>query len=142
MNRPIHYLVSSLAAIGIACAAPLAGAQDLAAGPKVVPVAQDVAIGWSVKKSLLGKSIYNEKDEELGVINDLLIAPDSTVSHVVITTAPKGSENSQELAIDASSLQVHDGKFYVQVGAADSGAGGKNVENVKGAPRVDMARFL
>jgi hypothetical protein len=142
MNRPIHYLVSSLAAIGIACAVPLAGAQEPAAETKAVPVAQDVAIGWSVKKSLLGKSIYNEKEEELGVINDLLIAPDSTVSHVVISTAPKSGEASQELAIDAASLQVHDGKFYVQVGAADSGSGGKGVESVKAAPRIDLARFL
>lgn len=142
MKRPIHYLASGLVALGLACAAPFAGAQDRGGEPKAVPVAQDVAIGWSVKKSLLGKSIYNEKEEELGVINDLLIAPDSTVSHVVITTAPKGSEGPQDLAIDASSLQVHNGKFYVQVGAAGPESGGNNVESVKSNPRIDLARFL
>lgn len=81
----------------------------------------DVAIGWSVKKSLLGKTVYDENEEKIGVINDLLIGPDSTVSHVVVDASTYLGADRKEVAIDANALQVHDGKFYVQ-GAAEEHA--------------------
>jgi hypothetical protein len=39
-----------------------------------------VAIGWSAKKKILGKAVYNEKNEKIGVIDDLIITPDKSVS--------------------------------------------------------------
>src|SRR6266700_5088793 len=35
-----------------------------------------VAIGWSAKKQVLGKTVYNENNEKVGAIDDLIIAPD------------------------------------------------------------------
>ena len=35
---------------------------------------QEVAKGWSVKRSILGQPVYNDKDEQVGSIDDI-IAP-------------------------------------------------------------------
>ncbi|MBZ8143272.1 photosystem reaction center protein H, partial [Rubrivivax gelatinosus] len=35
-----------------------------------------LAMGWSVKKTLLGKSIYNDAGQKVGEVEDLIIAPD------------------------------------------------------------------
>jgi len=133
LNRTI--VVAALGA-GLAFLAPLATAQQAAPRTIAADTSSDVAIGWSVKKSLLGKSIYNERDERIGVINDLLIGPDSTISHVIVSMAGKEKGDAQDLAIEASALQVHDGKFYVQVGSA----GG--AENVNVQAPIDYAKFL
>jgi sporulation protein YlmC with PRC-barrel domain len=136
MKRFNRTLVILALGAGLAFAAPLATAQQAATGAAATHPSADVAIGWSVKKSLLGKSIYNEKEESIGVINDLLIGPDSTISHVIVGMAGKDKGDIQDVAIDASALQVHDGKFYVQVGATGA------AENVNIQAPIDYAKFL
>jgi sporulation protein YlmC with PRC-barrel domain len=89
--------------------------------------------GWSVKRSLLGKSVYNEKDEKIGVIDDLLIGMDSTISHVVVDAGSFVGKRRHEIAIDASALQVHGGIFYVE---------GANRENVGATPSIDFAASI
>jgi hypothetical protein len=132
----LTFAVAVLGAGFVSAASPVSAQEPSVLAPHAVRVAQDVAIGWSVKKSLLGKSIYNEKEEEIGVINDLLIGPDSTISHVIVAASGKGGNEAEDLAIDASALEVHDGKFYVQVGAPN------DVENAKARPPIDYAKFL
>jgi len=37
-----------------------------------------VALGWSAKKQILGQPVYNEKNEKVGSIDDIIVAPDSS----------------------------------------------------------------
>ena len=64
--------------------AALADQQLVGISSSGVVVTQDTAVGWSVKKNLLGKTVYNQNDEKVGVINDLIIGPDSTITHIVV----------------------------------------------------------
>src|ERR1700761_7070864 len=98
-----------------------ASAGSAQAAPAPAPD-QDTAIGWSVKKSLLGKMVYNEKDEKIGPITDLLIGPDSTISHVVVAAGGYVGQGQHDVAIETGALEVKDGKFYVE---------GATRENVK-----------
>jgi sporulation protein YlmC with PRC-barrel domain len=43
-----------------------------------------IARGWSARKQILGKSVYNDKDDKVGDVEDLIIAPDSSVSYAII----------------------------------------------------------
>jgi sporulation protein YlmC with PRC-barrel domain len=43
-----------------------------------------VALGWSAKKKILGKAVYNEKNEKIGTVDDIIIAPDRGVSFAII----------------------------------------------------------
>ena len=38
---------------------------------------QTIARGWSATKQILGKPVYNAKNEKVGDVDDLIIAPDS-----------------------------------------------------------------
>jgi hypothetical protein len=38
---------------------------------------REVAKGWSVKKQLLGKDVYNGAGEKIGEIEDIIVAPNS-----------------------------------------------------------------
>ena len=39
-----------------------------------------IARGWSATKQILGKPVYNDKNEKVGDVDDLIIAPDSSIS--------------------------------------------------------------
>src|SRR5262249_28016300 len=43
-----------------------------------------VAVGWSVRKDIIGKTVYNESGERVGTIEDLIVAPDSAVSFAIV----------------------------------------------------------
>lgn len=40
--------------------------------------------GWSVKKSLLGKPIYNDQGAKVGVLHDIIISPDNDASFAIV----------------------------------------------------------
>src|SRR6202022_59844 len=43
-----------------------------------------VASGWSAKKQILGKTVFNENNENVGKIDDLIVAPTGELSFVII----------------------------------------------------------
>lgn len=134
MQRPSLFLASSLLALFAAFFGTAAYAQQVVGvAPDGVVVTQDTAVGWSVKKSLLGKTVYNEKDEKVGVITDLLIGPDSTISHVVVAAGGFVGKGRHDVAIETGSLEVRNGKFYVE---------GATRENVKATPGFEYASRL
>ncbi|HEX4329380.1 MAG TPA: PRC-barrel domain-containing protein [Burkholderiales bacterium] len=134
MKRTPFLVPSLLIALSAAfCGGPALAQQVVGVAPEGVVVTQDTAVGWSVKKSLLGKMVYNEKDEKVGVITDLLIGPDSTISHVVVAAGGFVGKSRHDVAIETGSLEVRDGKFYVE---------GATRENVKATPGFQYASRL
>jgi hypothetical protein len=47
---------------------------------------KDVVNGWSAKKHALGKPLYNDKNEKIGSIDDVIITPDKKLSYAVVGT--------------------------------------------------------
>jgi len=134
MKRVSLVLAASLFSVLTALGGSAAFAQQVVGvAPDGVVVTQDTAVGWSVKKSLLGKVVYNEKDEKVGVITDLLIGPDSTISHVVVAAGGFVGKGRHDVAIETASLEVRNGKFYVE---------GATRENVKSTPGFEYASRL
>jgi hypothetical protein len=74
---------------------------------------QDAAVGWSAKRTLLGKPVYNQNNEKIGSIDDLIIGADGTVTHVIISAGSFVREKRHDVAVDAGSLDARDGKFYL-----------------------------
>ena len=58
------------------------------AGSSTVGVTQEemkvVLRGWSAKKQIMGKAVYNEEKQKIGTIDDLIITPDKSVSYAII----------------------------------------------------------
>ena len=57
------------------------------AGSSVIGVSvaemRDVISGWSAKRTILGQAVYNDKDERVGSIDDIVITPDKAVSYAI-----------------------------------------------------------
>jgi sporulation protein YlmC with PRC-barrel domain len=43
-----------------------------------------VALGLSAKKQIIGQTVYNEQNQKVGKIDDIIIAPDTTVSSAIV----------------------------------------------------------
>ncbi|MCC8392916.1 PRC-barrel domain-containing protein [Paraburkholderia sp. MMS20-SJTR3] len=88
--------------------AQVAGAQPLGIS---VEQLQFVVEGWSVKKSLLGKTIYNDSGEKVGVLHDIIIAPDNAVSFAIVAAHQFLGVSQHDVAIPMSQLDYVNGKL-------------------------------
>ena len=84
-KKAVLFAICSLALIGSAMPqqnddAPVAGAVTLGVAVEQVDV---VAKGWRASK-LLRASVYNDSDQRIGKVGDLIIAPDGSLSVAIV----------------------------------------------------------
>jgi sporulation protein YlmC with PRC-barrel domain len=79
-----------------------------------------IAMGWSVKKTLLGKSIYNDADNKVGKIEDLIISPDKSVSFVIVGAGGFVGIGRHDVAIPVTQIQDRGGKLFLPTATKES----------------------
>ena len=89
-----------------------------------------VALGWSVKKSILDKAVYNDVGEKVGNVEDLIISPDKRVSYLIIGAGGFLGIGRHDVAIPATQIQ-DTGTKLVMAGATKAA--------LKSMPRFDYA---
>lgn len=108
-------LVSALLTAGTL--APLGMAQAQVAGSTTTAItvteATQVAMGWSVKKSLMGKTVYNDAGEKIGKVMDLIIDPERNVSFVIVGAGGFIGIGSHDVAIPVQQVQNRNGKLTI-----------------------------
>lgn len=108
--------------------APLAVAALVAAGASGVASAQvagssevgvsveelrTVAVGWSAKKDILGKTVFNESNQKVGTIDDIIVAPDSAVSYAIVGAGGFVGLDRHNVAIPVRHFRFQGGKFVL-----------------------------
>jgi len=92
-------------------------AQAQVAGSTLVGVAaaelREVTLGYSAKRQVLGKPVFNDKSERIGSIDDIVIAPDKAVSYAIIGAGGFLSAGEHDVAIPVDQLDLVDGKLVL-----------------------------
>ena len=89
-------------------AQPVAGTTTLGVTATEV---QAVATGWSLKKSVLGKSVYNEEGKAVGKIDDVIVAPDKAVSYAIVGAGGFLGMGKHDVAIPVNQFRVENNKI-------------------------------
>jgi sporulation protein YlmC with PRC-barrel domain len=94
-----------------------AAAPAQVAGSTVIGVAaaeiREVALGWSAKHQVLGKAVFNDKNERIGTIDDIIIAPDKAVSYAIIGAGGFLGVDRHDVAIPVSQIKLQAGKLVM-----------------------------
>lgn len=121
----------ALAAFTVVSALCMAGpvAAQVAGGTTTmetsVTESTQLALGWSVKKALMGKTIYNDAGVKVGKVEDLIIAPDNNVSYVIVGAGGFIGIGRHDVAIPVTQIQDKAGKLVMA---------GATKEMIKGMP--------
>ena len=102
-----------LSALVLAAAAGLSHGQVAGSTQLAVLQVRDVAAGWSVARQILGHAVVNEHGEAIGRVQDIIVAPDGSVSHAIIVAGGFLGMRGHEVAVPASVLLVADDKFVL-----------------------------
>jgi PRC-barrel domain len=129
MNRMAAVAVSFLVLVpGGYAAAQVAGSTTVGVA---VEEMKAVALGWSVRRQILGQAVYNEQKQRVGKIDDLIIAPDTAVSFVIVGAGGFVGLGKHDVAIPVTQLKQQDGKFVLP---------GATKAAIKALPKFEYAR--
>ena len=82
---------------------------------------RDVTTGWSAKRQVLGKTVFNDSGDGLGKVDDIIVAPDKAVSYAIIGAGGFLGVGRHDVAIPVSQLkQQSDGKFILAGATKDA----------------------
>jgi sporulation protein YlmC with PRC-barrel domain len=79
-----------------------------------------IARGWSATKQILGKSVYNDKNEKVGDVDDLIIAPDSSVSYAIIGVGGFLGLGERQVAIPVNRFKHSEGRIVLPGATKDA----------------------
>lgn len=88
--------------------AQVAGAQALGVS---VEQSNLIVNGWSAKKSLLGKPVYNDHGEKVGVLHDIIVAPDNAVSYAIVAAHQFLGVSQNDVAVPMAQIDYVSGKL-------------------------------
>ena len=92
-------------------------AQAQVVGSTVVGTAaadlREVTLGWSANRQVLGQAVFNDKNERIGAVDDIVVAPDKAISYAIIGAGGFLGVGRHDVAIPVSQLTQVDGKFVL-----------------------------
>ena len=78
-----------------------------------------LAMGWSVKKTILGKAVYNDEGQKVGIVEDLIISPDRNVSYAIVGAGGFIGKGRHDVAIPVSQMHNDGGKLIMPGASKD-----------------------
>jgi hypothetical protein len=94
------------------------------AGATLVGVAaaemRDVASGWSAKCQVLGAPVFNDQNERIGDVDDIIIAPDKAISFAIINAGGFLQVTKHDVAVPVSQLKLVEGKLVLPGATRDA----------------------
>lgn len=120
MNKQAsHVALAALVLVGGFAGATTASAQVAGGTTSLVETTQ-LALGWSVKKSLMGKPIYNDAGTKVGKVEDLIISPDKNLTYVIVGAGGFVGIGRHDVAVPVSQIQDHAGKLVMAGATKDA----------------------
>lgn len=91
----------------------------------------DVINGLSVKRQLLDQPVYNDKDDKIGKIEDIILNKDRTATYGIVSTGGFLGLGSHDVAIPSRQLQMKNDRFTLP---------GATKEQLRAMPPFEYAR--
>jgi sporulation protein YlmC with PRC-barrel domain len=74
---------------------------------------QEVALGWSAKKQILGKTVFNESHEAVGRVDDIIVAPDRSVSYLIVGAGAFVGLGRHDIAVPVDQIEDRGGEIVL-----------------------------
>ena len=103
-----QFLYAGLMALLLAPATTEVSAQTAGTTKLGVTVIEldDVIKGWSAKRDLMGQSVYNDKDENIGKVEDLIITRERYAPYAIVSTGGFLGIGAHDVAIPTAQFRM------------------------------------
>ncbi|MGO4714675.1 PRC-barrel domain-containing protein [Bradyrhizobium sp. 2TAF24] len=81
---------------------------------------RNVTLGWSAKRQILGHPVYNNVDERIGAVEDIIVTTDKSVSYAIINAGGFLAVAKHTVAIPVSQFQLNGEKLVLPGATKDA----------------------
>jgi hypothetical protein len=124
MNRTTRIVLATVTGIAVASSLISIPASAQVAGSTLLGAeyaeARAVAAGWSAKRQLLGQTVFNDKNEKIGSVDDLIVSPSKDVSYAIIGAGGFIGLGKHDVAVPVNLFTESDGKIVLTGATKDS----------------------
>ena len=89
-----------------------------------------LAKGWSIKKDILSKDVFNDANEKVGVVEDIFVTPEKALSYAVVSTGGFLGIAKHDVVIPINQFKIKDKRIMLP---------GATKEAVKAMPEFKYA---
>lgn len=65
-----------------------------------------LAKGWSIKNGILNKDVFNDANEKVGTVEDIIVTPDKAMSYAVVSTGGYLGMGKHDVAIPVNHFKI------------------------------------
>ncbi|UFS70983.1 PRC-barrel domain-containing protein [Geomonas sp. RF6] len=76
------------------------------AGVSSSEMQSSVMKGWSAKEMIMGKDVYNERNEKIGAVEDLILSKDMKASYAIIGVGGFLNMGARKVAVPMHQLKI------------------------------------
>jgi hypothetical protein len=92
---------------------------------------RDIALGWSAKRQIFWSPVFNDLNERIGLVDDIIVTFDNSVSYVIVNAGGFLAVTKHDVAVPVSKLKLVDGKLVLPGATRDA---------LKDVPSFEYAR--
>ena len=81
---------------------------------------RDMTLGWSAKRQILGHPVYNDMDERIGAVEDIIVTTDKSVSYAIINAGGFLAVAKHNVAIPVSQFRLNGEKLVLPGATKDA----------------------
>jgi sporulation protein YlmC with PRC-barrel domain len=81
---------------------------------------RDVALGWSAKRQIIGHPVYNDSNERVGSIDDVIVTQDRSVSYAIVNAGDFLAVTKHDVAVPVAQLKLFDDKLVLAGATRDA----------------------
>ena len=79
-----------------------------------------VVLGWSARQKLLGKPVFNDKNERIGEVEDIIVSPKRTVSWAILGVGGFLGIAEKKVAIPMDQLKLTNNRLVLAGATKDA----------------------
>jgi hypothetical protein len=94
---------------GLAVAAPATSQAQVAGSTflgSTYAELRDVTVSWSAKQQIIGPPVFNDLNERIGSIDDVIVTPDKSISYAIIKAGGFLAVTKHDVAVPVSQLKL------------------------------------
>lgn len=92
---------------------------------------KETITGWSVKDKIIGKTVYNENDEKVGDVSDVVLSSDGKVAYFIVGAGGFLGMGKHDVAIPFDEIKRRDDDLLLS---------GYTKDQLKNLPKVELAK--
>jgi hypothetical protein len=119
--------------LSLALTAPAVSYAQLAGSTLVsVSVAEirDITLGWSAKRQIFGQAVYNDTNERVGSVDEIIVTGDKALSYAIVNAGGFLAVAKHDVAIRVSAFKLTDDRLVLP---------GASREALRAAPQFEYA---